>query len=752
MAYNKIGWLDNKSPYINQANLRKMDNGIYSNSAAIAALSMGETMKGEWTPTAGTEYPLTPSEGDSYYIGGLSSPYLFTDGGLSGETTDNQDKILYTLGGWVMLEAQNIPTDIVKYVDTITDMAGVDINIYTSVIVREGRGGVFNYDPARIAENDGGTVFNGWVRQYAGAVFVKWFDIQTFAELKTMVEEFGGKTIDFEDTIFTFDMTGSAYESGIEIASNTILLGNGCIINTHGTSGINAKTGDLFIINGSSHIKISGFKIYNTSNYDMTTEGERGLYHCILLRGGNSDYETIDIHIFDNYFEGISASTIASRSDTVDPQLTKKMRDIKVTNNTFNKSGGHCVTFAHVENGLVQGNSSSDHQGLNFGTGTLVIVGLFCDISHGCLACIVDNNLEDGCIHGIKSQTGGYGTSELEPSDKHIFSNNIFRNFSSYGSGSANQYGIQIAGNSTTVSNNIIHAGIDKKTGIETTSLLTGIVVLGYSVNFKIEGNDIASNSKGIHHSLTTGKEDTYGLILGNVVYMAIKGTCIHIQSHYGDIIEGNTLQGRHADDITLWIAGGGIVSNNVIYGGTSINGSIYLNITASGDKIRTKIIGNTIYGGASTTAPIFIPSSTSQTEHVDIKNNTITTETSSTAVLLRTDTDSDMHISGNLLSSVMTEATGVLRISGNATGAIVTDNKIIANYSGGGSLNYAGISIDTSENIISNNNITSYGVAVRLGGDHDIITSNVLKVESSGSEISGLGANSIDNNNIKTT
>ena len=37
------------------------------------------------------------------------------------------------------------------------------------------RGGTFVYDPTKAGDNDGGTIFNGWVRQYDGAVRLEWF-------------------------------------------------------------------------------------------------------------------------------------------------------------------------------------------------------------------------------------------------------------------------------------------------------------------------------------------------------------------------------------------------------------------------------------------------------------------------------------------------------------------------------------------------------------------------------------------------
>ena len=61
-------------------------------------------------------------------------------------------------------------------VATVEDLVGIDTNATLTAIVRDkNRGGIFVYDSTRADENDGGTVFDGWVRQYSGAVNVKWF-------------------------------------------------------------------------------------------------------------------------------------------------------------------------------------------------------------------------------------------------------------------------------------------------------------------------------------------------------------------------------------------------------------------------------------------------------------------------------------------------------------------------------------------------------------------------------------------------
>ena len=66
--------------------------------------------------------------------------------------------------------------EIPAIVETIDDLSTVDITKYSVVIVKDiDRGGTFIYDNSKALENNGGTVFNGWVRQYDGAVNVKWF-------------------------------------------------------------------------------------------------------------------------------------------------------------------------------------------------------------------------------------------------------------------------------------------------------------------------------------------------------------------------------------------------------------------------------------------------------------------------------------------------------------------------------------------------------------------------------------------------
>ena len=69
--------------------------------------------------------------------------------------------------------------DMPAIVETIDELSLVDINKYTTAIVKDiDRGGTFIYIDSNLAINNGGTIFNGWTRQYSGAANVKWFGAQ----------------------------------------------------------------------------------------------------------------------------------------------------------------------------------------------------------------------------------------------------------------------------------------------------------------------------------------------------------------------------------------------------------------------------------------------------------------------------------------------------------------------------------------------------------------------------------------------
>jgi len=78
-------------------------------------------------------------------------------------------------------------------VDNITDLATINTSFYdTAVVKSETRGGIFIFDITKIMENNGGTIINGWVRQYVGAIKSTWFDnLQQAFDLGTDIDIIG---------------------------------------------------------------------------------------------------------------------------------------------------------------------------------------------------------------------------------------------------------------------------------------------------------------------------------------------------------------------------------------------------------------------------------------------------------------------------------------------------------------------------------------------------------------------------------
>lgn len=87
----------------------------------------------------------------------------------------------------------NIPSleNLPLTVDTINDFPTGATTGNTCIVKDLDRGGIFIYDSTKVSEHNGGTNFNGWIRQYSGAINVKWFSAsksKTTTENKIIIE------------------------------------------------------------------------------------------------------------------------------------------------------------------------------------------------------------------------------------------------------------------------------------------------------------------------------------------------------------------------------------------------------------------------------------------------------------------------------------------------------------------------------------------------------------------------------------
>jgi hypothetical protein len=127
-------------------------------------------------------------------------------------------------------DGSNVGAIVVADIDELL-LLNTNKEINTTAIVKDNnRGGVFNYDGAQSGVNNGGTIFNGWVRQYDGAVNVKWF--QNDDGTPVMGDGINDDTTGIQSALGTNTRdvrlpSGVYCVSSLSIPSNTNLKGTG---------------------------------------------------------------------------------------------------------------------------------------------------------------------------------------------------------------------------------------------------------------------------------------------------------------------------------------------------------------------------------------------------------------------------------------------------------------------------------------------------------------------------------------------
>jgi len=204
-----------------------------------------------------------------------------------------------------------VGSDIAVAVDTINDFP-LDASDGDTVIVRGlNRGGTFIYDSSKVAEHNDGTNFNGWIRQYSGAVNVKWFGAvgdgvtdDTEAIYNSSQSLSDGMKLEFgndndiykisRNTNIALDNVYGYTVLPLVNLNNIELIGNNCTILAQNYN-ISEDEYGLSFVGGKdcSNIKVHGF------NIDMSYTG---------VNNSSSKYPICSA--FNFYFESIASNNI----------------------------------------------------------------------------------------------------------------------------------------------------------------------------------------------------------------------------------------------------------------------------------------------------------------------------------------------------------------------------------------------------------------------------------------------------------
>jgi len=199
-----------------------------------------------------------------------------------------------------------IGTDIAVAIDTINDFS-LDASDGDTVIVRDlDRGGTFIYDNSKVAEHNDGTNFNGWVRQYSGAVNIKWFGAED-ASISNDSWDAIQKALDSSLDI-TFDNKEYKISKTLNIREGLVLQGDNTTLTFTG-----GRTLNMFEFSAGeveSNIIINGF-IFD-GGQDITTAWESGIKGDCLLTINSSILSNCTLKNFRNDGVGVGSNCTVS--------------------------------------------------------------------------------------------------------------------------------------------------------------------------------------------------------------------------------------------------------------------------------------------------------------------------------------------------------------------------------------------------------------------------------------------------------
>jgi len=453
-------------------------------------------------------------------------------------------------------------------VDTIEDLALIDINIQTQVTVSDiNRGGEFTYDPILSAVNNGVTIFDGWVRQDNQPINVKWGGAvgdgiidDTLAIQKcfnAMPDNSGLILNDGEFLIASKDPQSLGYNVGISTTCFFVRGKNNITIEGNVKIIVDDYITPIQFVD-CSNITVKGINIVGYGQNNPAWDGLNSETSCHLLRfgggtensgGGLDDVNTNacltvvvdDVRAEQSTRYGISFETctniivsnsFSGNNDWSGVTLWSVDRAI-IKNNTFRNMNDHGT------GGNSYGVSCSRTQNTNY-CSNIQILGNYVEDTkwegidtHGGINIVISDNIIYNGANGLQKRNASIAivsnSSGEEPTNIVIDNNIIFNDEDN----NEESFGVIVFGNASdypcseiTVSNNNIYG--HRKDGIRLSSVDNAIIsdniihhnrrsgiYTSYVRNIKFSGNNLNDNgghadnrNAGIYVSTATTTTD----------------------------------------------------------------------------------------------------------------------------------------------------------------------------------------------------------------------------------------------------
>lgn len=155
----------------------ELNETMYVSKSCLGVEDVARGFKQEIQQRAGAQTPITQINA-SHFRGVLTFPTLQELNDLNTEhlganasAVVKETGQIYFYNGTSWVTSSNQPAR----VSTINDLAALNKDIGMAYVADLKRGGFFLFNKEFESKNDGGTIFNGWVRQFSGLCDVKWF-------------------------------------------------------------------------------------------------------------------------------------------------------------------------------------------------------------------------------------------------------------------------------------------------------------------------------------------------------------------------------------------------------------------------------------------------------------------------------------------------------------------------------------------------------------------------------------------------